>query len=151
MDSSALLERLDPILLTSEATPLVLWDMGVTDTNKIAQYMYRGGPYPPRASAKRVPSRADDPRPEKRYWDYVETEMHIFLCTDDKKYTALWKELKTERAKSTTAIVAIIAAFLGESVGASATLLTGFVAVCLFAAMKIGKEAYCRYSRSSGA
>lgn len=151
MDTPALLASLDPISLTAEATPLVIWDIGFTsDPEKIVQYMYRGGPYPPQASARRTTPPVNDPRPDRKYWDYVKVEMQVFLCTNDKKYTALWKQLKSSASQSTTVIVGIIATFLGESIGAAGTLLTGFVAVCLFAAIKLGKEAYCNYA-SGGA
>ncbi len=111
--------------------------------------MYHGGRFQPQASAK--PGIPDDKRPDKKYWDYVKSEMHLFLCTDDKKYKALWKQITDLQKKSTTAIVGLIATFLGATVGAPATLLSGFVAVCLYAAIKIGKEAYCNYSAKKGA
>ena len=99
---------------------------------------------PPQMSIQGIPP--EDSRPEKKYWDYVRTEMRLFLCTDDKKYKSLWKQIDDMQKKSTTAIVGVIAAFLGSSLGAPATILAGFVAVCLYAVLKVGKEAYCRYT-----
>jgi hypothetical protein len=75
----------------------------------------------------------------------VKEEMGVFLCKDDKRYRELWKRIAAQEKKSTTALVGVIAAFLGQVVGAPATLLAGFVAVCLYAVAKLGKEAYCRY------
>lgn len=78
-------------------------------------------------------------------------EMQVFLCTGDKRYKALWKQIEELKKKSTTAIVGIIAAYLGASIGVAATLLSGFVAVCLYAVVKVGKEACCRYVVRNGA
>lgn len=145
MDTSSLLATIDATELTYEATSLIAWDIGaVSSEEEVASFMYRGGKRPPLASANHP--RIDDRRPDRKYWDYVKSEMRIFLCTDDKKYRALWRQIAELQKKSTTAIVGIIATFLGASVGAPATLLAGFVAVCLYAALKVGTEAYCRFT-----
>jgi hypothetical protein len=150
MDSQALLESLNATDLTVEATALIAWDIGVVSTeDEVANFMYRGGGFPPQASTKPPPS--EDRRPDRKYWEFVKAEMHVFLCTDDKKYRALWKQIGDLQKKSTTAIVGVVATFLGASVGAPATLLVGFVSVCFYAALKVGKEAYCGYSLNSGA
>jgi hypothetical protein len=70
--------------------------------------------------------------------------MRIFLCTDDARYEPLWKRITNLEKRNTSAVVGVIAAFLGQIVGAPATLLAGF-AVCLYGAAKLGKEAYCRH------
>lgn len=145
MNTQGLLSLVDPLELTFEATPLILWEMDAVKTEEdVARFMYFGGPFPPQASLK-PPSR-EDLRPQKKYWDFVKSEMRIFLCTDDKKYRALWKQISELEKKSTTAIVGVIATFLGASIGAAGTLLAGFVAVCLFGALKVGKEAYCGFT-----
>jgi hypothetical protein len=144
MDTKTLLETVNPDELTVEAPNLIAWKRGLVDNmDDVAQFMYRGGPYSPQASAGRRPE--EDRRPEKRYWDLVKEEMGVFLCKDDKRYRELWKRIAALEKKSTTALVGVIAAFLGQVVGAPATLLAGFVAVCLYAVAKLGKEAYCRY------
>ncbi len=151
MDSQMLLEAVDAEELLIEAPNLYAWKFGaVSDFEGVAQFMYQGGPFPPQASASRPP-RTEDPRPEKKYWEFVKTEMHVFLCTNEKRYRALWKEIENLRKKSTTAIVGVIATFLSASIGVAATFLSGFVAVCLFAALKVGKEAYCKYAGANGA
>ena len=145
MDTQTLLAEIDARELTYEAPPLFAWEMGIASTDEeVANLMYRGGRFLPQMSTRRTPP--EDTRPEKTYWDYVKNEMRLFLCTDDKKYKALWKQIDAMQKKSTTAIVGVIAAFLGSSLGAPATILAGFVAVCLYAALKVGKEAYCDYS-----
>ncbi len=109
MDAQSLLNSLDPLLLTAEASPLVMWDVGITDDpEKIVQYMYHGGPLPPQASSKPPRPHHEDPRPDRKYWEYVKTEMRIFLCTDDKKYRDLWKQIKASGERSTTVVVGIM-------------------------------------------
>ena len=145
MDTQNLLTLITPADLVLEATPLVMWEMGAASTeDDVARFMYRGGSFPPQASLSPPP--AEDHRPEKKYWDYVKLEMRALLCTDDKKYRALWKQVSELQKKSTATIVSVIAAFLGASIGASATLLAGFVAICLFGVLKLGKEAYCGFT-----
>ncbi|WP_152033899.1 hypothetical protein [Paracidovorax avenae] len=145
MDTQTLLAEIDARELTYEAPPLFAWETGIASTDEeVASLMYRGGRFPPQMSTRRTPP--EDTRPEKTYWDHVKNEMRLFLCTDEKKYKALWKQIEAIQKKSTTAIVGVIATFLGSSLGAPATILAGFVAVCLYAALKVGKEAYCGYS-----
>ena len=149
MDATALLNSLDINELTYEATPLIAWEIGAADSiDSVAKYMYRGGPYPPQAALKpprRILLSEDDHRPEKQYWDYVKEEMSVFLCTSDTRYKELWNRIDALENKSTTTLVAMISAYLGEKFGVEATLLAGFVAVCLYGAIKVGKEALCRY------
>jgi hypothetical protein len=145
VDTPSLLEAVEAEELLYEAPSLYAWQLGaVSNAEGVAQFMYRGGPFPPQASASRKPP-PEDPRPEKRYWEFVKTEMQTFLCTDDKRYKSLWKQIEELKKRSTTAIVGVIAAYLGASIGVAATLLSGFVAVCLYAVIKVGKEAYCNY------
>ena len=144
VDTKSLIDAVDPDELTVEAPTLIAWKLGmVNDMEGVAQFMYRGGPFSPQASTRRPP--IEDKRPDKRYWEFVKEEMGVFLCKDDKRYRELWKRIATLEKKSTTALVGVIAAFLGQVIGAPATLLAGFVAVCLYAVAKLGKEAYCRY------
>lgn len=145
MDTHALIEQVNLAELMVDAPPLIAWKLGIVeDEDSVAQFMYYGGPASPRASAG-GPS-GEDRRPDKSYWQAVKKEMHLFLCTSDKRYTELWKRIDALENKGTTALVGVIATFLGASIGAPATLLAGFVAVCLYGAAKLGKEAYCRYT-----
>ena len=150
MNVKSLLQILDPNELTHGASALTAWEMGAfSDAEDVAKFMYRGGPFPPQASAKDL--KKDDPRPEERYWSFVKKEMYAFLCTDDKRYHDLWKQIDALQKKSTTAIVGVMATFLGASIGAPATLIAGFISVCLYAVIKLGKEAFCSYNASSEA
>ena len=145
MDASELLACLDKDELTNEATSLIAWEIGAADNvDSVAKFMYWGGPYPPQAALRpprHIRLSEDDHRPDKRYWSLVKEEMTIFLCASDKKYKELWRRIDALEKKNTTAIVALISAYLGEMFGVPATILAGFVAVCLYGAIKIGKEA----------
>lgn len=144
MDSSTLLAELNPEELIVAAPPAIAWKLGIVDSaDGVAQFMYKGGPYP-MASAE--PEWPEDRRPDKSYWQAVKAEMHHFLCTDDMRYSALWKQIAELKRKSTPSIVALVSAYLGSIIGVAGTLIAGFVAVCFYAALKIGTEAYCRYS-----
>lgn len=144
MDSSTLLADLNAEELIIEAPPAIAWKRGIVDTaDGVAQFMYKGGPYP---TASADSKKFEDRRPDKSYWQAVKVEMHHFLCTDDKRYKDLWKRIAELDKKSTSAIVALVSAYLGSVIGVAGTVIAGFVAVCFYAVLKIGKEAYCRYS-----
>lgn len=150
MNSTDLIAALNPVDLTYEASALIAWESGIVgDMDSVAQLMCKGGPWPPQASIKRphrIQLPQDDPRPEKRYWEMVKEELTVFLCTNDKKYKKLWSRIGALENKETSAIVFVISCYLGEKFGFQASLVSGFVAVFLFGFLKIGKEAYCRYS-----
>jgi hypothetical protein len=121
------------------------WKLGLVENEDgVAAFMYRGGPGSPQAYAGGTGD--EDRRPDRTYWESVKTEMHLFLCADDKRYKTLWARIDTLENKGTTALVSVIATFLGASIGAQATLVAGFVAVCLYGMAKLGKEAYCRHA-----
>lgn len=148
MTSGDFLAYLNPTELTLEATALMAWEIGaVGSMDEVAQFMYRGGPWPPQASA-RVPRHfklsEDDPRPEKKYWAMVKEELTTFLCTNDKKYKELWSRINSLESKGTSAVVLVVSGYLGEKFGLQASLLAGFVAVFFYGILKIGKESYCR-------
>lgn len=150
MNTQSLLSEIDLLELTAAAPPLIAWKLGIVQTeNEVAAFMYRGGPVSPQASAH--DPRGEDRRPDKTYWEAVKTEMHLFLCTNDNRYQELWKRLAALEGQGTTALVGVIATFMGASIGAPATLISGFVAVCLYGIAKLGKEAYCRFANQRGA
>ncbi|RFC35882.1 MAG: hypothetical protein DID92_2727743802 [Candidatus Nitrotoga sp. SPKER] len=148
MNSSDLLVLLNVNDLTYEATALVAWEIGaVSDMDSVAQFLYKGGPWPPQASVhppRHIKLSEDDPRPDKKYWDLVKEELTAFLCTDDKKYKVLWTRINALEKKGTSGVVLVVSAYLGEKYGMHASVLAGFVAVFLYGVLKVGKEAYCR-------
>lgn len=151
MESTELLTYLNPTELTLEATALVAWEVGAANSmDEVAQFMYRGGPWPPQSSARQprhFKLSEDDPRPEKKYWSMVKDELTIFLCTNDKKYKELWSRINALESKGTSAVVLVVSGYLGEKFGLQASMLAGFVAVFFYGILKIGKESYCRMVR----
>ncbi len=145
MNTQTLVAQINPSELMVAAPNLIAWKFGlVEDEEGVAAFMYRGGPVSPQAAVE--DTGGEDRRPEKSYWDAVKTEMHAFLCTNDERYAGLWKRVEELEGKGTTTLVGVIATFLGSIIGAPATLIAGFVAVCLYGIAKLGKEAYCRYA-----
>ncbi len=80
---------------------------------------------------------------KSRYWDQVKKEIRILLCTKDRKYTKLRKNLDAYAVHSKQTIVAIVAAGIGSSIGIAGGIITGLVAIALFAIARIGISAYC--------
>ncbi len=155
MDTQQLLNIIDTDELTYEATALMVWEVGAVDNiDDVAKFMWRGGPTPPQASAKR-PRRfllsEEDNRPEKKYWELVKREMFHFLCERNKKYESLWKRIEALEKKGSHALIIAISGYIGEKSGVEASMLAGFVAVCLYGLSKITKEAYCEYLRQNTA
>lgn len=152
MNAEALLVALNKDQLVYEASPLVAWELGAAETiDDVAEYMYKGGRHPPQASVKPPPVLGPDRRPPKSYWGYVKSEFHVFLCSPDQRYSELWNRLGKIENQGTTAIVGVISAYMGSRLGIEAGVISGFVAVCLYGALKIGKEAFCKYLSRSGA
>lgn len=152
MNIADLLADLEPNGLVIEAAPLVMWEIGtINNMDDIAQFLWRGGPQPPQASArppKETMTFIIDERPDKKYWQMVKEELTTFLCTNDKKYKKLWSRINTLEIKETNTIVLLISGYLGEKFGLQASLLAGFVAVFFYGVIKIGKESYCRLALS---
>jgi hypothetical protein len=79
-----------------------------------------------------------------RYWERLKQEFCLFVCTRDKKYGSLRKDLRTKVQQSQGVIVSTIAAAMAHSVGVAAGILVPFCALCLLALARIGKEAFCK-------
>jgi hypothetical protein len=92
--------------------------------------------------------RSHEKLPPKEWWPKVKYEFHVFLCTDDKRYEDLRKKLNESVSATSTTILSAISAAIGCSLGFEAGAIVGLVAVCLYAVIKIGKEAYCAIAHS---
>jgi hypothetical protein len=155
MNANSLLNLIELRELTYEATSLFAWEIGVEDNiDDVAKYMWKGGAVHPQASARppnRIRLSEDDPRPDKKYWTFVKLEMRELLCNENKKYDDLWRKIEELKTKSTRSIVGTIAGYIGAKFGVEAALLTGFVAVCLYGATKVSKEAFCEQLKENNA
>jgi hypothetical protein len=78
-----------------------------------------------------------------RYWDQLKQEFKKLLCTSDKKYASLRKEVSTASNKAYTTIVSSIAAVMASQFGVVPGVLMPFCALILIAILKLGKEAFC--------
>lgn len=81
------------------------------------------------------------------YWKDLKKEFKTFICTKDKRYASLRRDLERFSRRSQTAIVSMIAAAMATYVGVAAGILTPFCALCILALMKIGKEAFCENAK----
>jgi hypothetical protein len=79
-----------------------------------------------------------------RYWENLKEEFRILICTKDKKYASLRRELNAKAHRSQTVIVSMISATMTSTLGISAGILVPFCALCLLALARIGKEAFCK-------
>jgi hypothetical protein len=65
------------------------------------------------------------------------------LCTNDKKYAAVRRQIAKEGNAAQKLLIGVIAGAIGATLGIVAGALVPVVAVALLAAVKVGKEAYC--------
>lgn len=80
---------------------------------------------------------------KKKYWAMVKDEIRLLVCTRDKKYTVLRKQIREAIKHSQAPVVAMISATLASSMGVAVGVISGLVAVAIFAIVKIGTNAYC--------
>jgi len=146
------IEHLQPLDLAVEAPQVQLLDLDDKYTiDDAAALMVQGAPRvfmtlrddEKEKLLKGYAKRSKDHLPPKEWWPKVKQEFHIFLCTDDKKYEKLRKQLKSSARATSTTILPSITAAIGSTLGFPAGAITGLVALCLYGLLKIGKEAYC--------
>jgi hypothetical protein len=78
-----------------------------------------------------------------KYWAALKQEFRTLICTNDKKYLALKKKLEAVGTKSQLTVVSMIAVAISSHVGLAAGVLVPFCALCMIAAARLGKEAFC--------
>lgn len=146
------IEQIDPMELIVEAPQIQLLDFDDNYTiDDAAALMVKGAPQffaslKSKEKDKLIKGyykRSQEELPPKEWWPKVKDEFHIFFCTDDKKYDDLKIKLKESSGVTSTTVLSIIAAAIADSLGFEAGALVGLVAVCLYGAIRIGKEAYC--------
>jgi len=146
------IEQLQPLDLVAAAPQVQLLDFDEKYTiDDAAALMVQGAPKffaalrddKKEQLIKGYAKRSKDHLPPKEWWPKVKEEFHVFLCTDDKKYDDLRKKLKSSASATSTTILTSIAAAIGSTLGFEAGAIVGLVALCLYALLKMGKEAYC--------
>lgn len=146
------LSNVDFPSLMTQAPQTAMLDFGDRFTlDDVASLMVEGAPkvfaaLPPKDKERLLKgyhTRAKETLPPKEWWPRVKEEFRIFLCTEDPKYEKLRKQLNDSASATTTTFVGLISAAIGSSLGFEAGSIIGLVAVCIYAAAKFGKEAYC--------
>jgi VIT1/CCC1 family predicted Fe2+/Mn2+ transporter len=77
------------------------------------------------------------------YWSRVKRELHILICTDDRKYEKLRRALGKQSKMTQVAIVSSISAAIGAVIGVAATFIGPFVTLGLMTLVQVGKNAWC--------
>ncbi len=122
----------------------------VPDSNK---YMHdlQGGDGRPKTGKTRLAKSKDYSRNEvvqfessrARYWLAVKEEVHSLVCTKSTKYSDVRKKLEQVGQGGSSAVVSLVAAAIGNTIGVAAGAITGLVAVLLLVVLKLGVAAYC--------
>jgi hypothetical protein len=79
-----------------------------------------------------------------QYWEAFKVKFKIFLCTKNKKYQNLRKEITKGERTAQVALVSSISSVIGSYLGTAGAVVAPLVVLSLISVIKIGKEAYCR-------
>lgn len=74
-----------------------------------------------------------------RVWN----ELHVLICTNNKRYAKLRKLFGKESRMAQTAMVSTISASIGAYIGAASAVIVPFVALGLLAFLSVSKNAWC--------
>jgi hypothetical protein len=80
---------------------------------------------------------------QPNYWKRVKRELHILICTNDRRYETLRKYIGKESKTTQIALVSAIAGSIGAYIGMAATVIGPFVTLGLMALLQVGKNAWC--------
>lgn len=94
-----------------------------------------------KVSARRTKDKGRRAAPN--YWVSVKAEIFLLLCTQDKKYATLRKQLAKEGSATQMTIVSMVSSAVGASAGVVAGAAVPLVALCLLVALRIGTNALC--------
>jgi hypothetical protein len=78
------------------------------------------------------------------YWAELKEEMRILICTKDKKYADVRKQIDSVGAKSKTVILTSITAALAPHIGIAEGALVPGCAVLLYAVLRMGRNVLCQ-------
>jgi len=79
---------------------------------------------------------------EKSMWQAIKNEVYDFLCTKSKTYA---KE-RTEGGLTVKNLITIIATSIAGTFHVALGVITGAVTLALLSALKIGKNAWCKFN-----
>jgi len=143
------LASIDDIELMLEAPDLSMIEFSDMTVEDILPFMVRGGPPPRVMSAdkdiRKVREYLDnDPRPPMKYSEAVKEEINELICGSSEKYAELRNRIKFYIDAGEKGILTLIVAFISTNLGLEAGAVSGFCALFLFGAKKIGLNAYCK-------
>lgn len=95
---------------------------------------------------KSAVKKASGPPPaaaQPNYWLRVKRELHILLCTSEKKYAAIRRQIGKQGTATQLFLATSIAAAIAPFVGASATLIGPLVTLGLISLVRVGTNAWC--------
>jgi hypothetical protein len=78
------------------------------------------------------------------YWLRLKLEMRKLICGRDDNYDELRERLSRCVDDGGTVVLGMVSAVVGKELGITAGTLVPFCALCVLAAGRVGKEAYCR-------
>ncbi len=96
-----------------------------------------------RLDAPRKVGRAGVRQVQPNYWKRVKRELHILICTNDRKYETLRRYIGKESKTTQVALVSTISASIGAYLGMAATVVGPFVTLGLMALLQVGTNAWC--------
>jgi len=105
-----------------------------------------------KAAKKFKKARSDTPRKvgsaglrqvQPNYWKRVKRELHILICTTDRRYETLRRYIGKESKTTQVALVSAISASIGAYLGMAATVIGPFVTLGLMALLQVGTNAWC--------
>lgn len=79
----------------------------------------------------------------KEYWHAFLVQLHTLICTNDEVYKEERKKIEQVKSVGDKAIIPIIAGVIGAQIGLAGSMLVPFVALALFALIKVGTKAWC--------
>jgi hypothetical protein len=80
---------------------------------------------------------------QPNYWKRVKKELHVLICTNDKRYASLRRQLDKSGSSTQTAIVSNVAAAIAVNLGYTVAALVPFVVMALIAFLRLGANAWC--------
>ena len=80
---------------------------------------------------------------QPNYWKRVKRELHILICTNDRRYEMLRRYIGRESKTTQLALVSTISASIGAYLGMAATVIGPFVTLGLMAVLQVGTNAWC--------
>lgn len=97
----------------------------------------------PKSAKKKTASKGGKNVRQPNYWRRVKNELRILICTNDKKYAGLRRQIHKHGSATQTTLVSYVASGIAVSLGYTVAAVVPFVAMALLALIQIGANAWC--------